>query len=380
MSVKSSIEWTRTLNADGTFTPGTTWSPITGCTKKSEGCRNCWAKHEVETRWSKNPRSAFFGRAFSDIRCHPDQLQQPIRQRKGRRIFVCPRADLFHEEVPFEFIAAVFGSMALAQRHTFQVLTKRPDRMLEFFTWLTAQTEHKEAWVASVNHAEFICGEQKGTRGAERCHVESKAIASYYDKAIIANGGRPHGSFYDKWPLPNVWLGVSVEDQSTADERIPMLLKAPAAVRWLSLEPLLGAIDLELLDCMGGPYRKIDWIVLGGESGDDARPMHPEWVREIQQQCHYARVPFFFKQWGEWLPISEMEDSGEHLYEPVREGKPSDSIRRCRVATRAIGYDAAEHWQVVAGNPSYLTFKVGKRAAGHRIDGKVYHQFPGSIQ
>lgn len=359
MMVKSGVEWTRTLHADGTFTPGTTWSPVTGCTKKSEGCRNCWAKHEVETRWSKNPNSIFFGRAFSDIRCHPDQLRQPIRQRKGRRIFVCPRADLFHEEVPFEFIAAVFGAMAAAPQHTFLVLTKRPERMLAFFDWL----DHESNRVPGSAGPASLCFTKLLALG-----VDLPGRASTIEPAALT------------WPLPNVQLGVSVEDQPTADERIPMLLRAPAAVRWLSLEPLLGAIDLELLDCMGGPYRKIDWVVLGGESGDDARPMHPEWVREIQQQCHYARVPFFFKQWGEWLPISEMEDSGEHLYEPVPEGKPSDSIRRCRVATRAIGYDAGEHWQVVAGNSSYLTFKVGKRAAGHLLDGKVYHQFPGSIQ
>jgi len=357
--VVSGIEWTRTIHADGSFTAGSTWSPITGCTKKSEGCRNCWAKQEVEARWSKNPRSVFFGRQFSDIRCHPEQLQQVIRQRKGRRIFVCPRADLFHEEVPFQFMAAVFGAMAVAPKHTFLVLTKRTERMLEFFEWVSAQAAKEE-----VSETAYCVG-----------MLDNALSATFPDDT-----GYSEACAFPAWPLPNVQLGASVEDQPTADERIPMLLKAPAAVRWLSMEPLLGAIDLELLDCMGGPYRKIDWIVLGGESGEDARPMHPEWVRDIQEQCHYAHVPFFFKQWGEWLPISEMEDAGEHLYEPVPEGYPGDTTRRCKVATRAIGYDGGKHWQVVAGNPSYLTFKVGKRAAGHRLGGEIYHQFPRSIQ
>lgn len=359
MSTKSGVEWTRTIHADGTFTPGTTWSPVTGCTKKSEGCRNCWAKQEVETRWSKNPNSVFFGRPFSDVRCHPDQLQQPIRQRKGRRIFVCPRGDLFHEDVPFEFIAAVFGAMAVASHQTFLLLTKRPERMLAFFDWL----DHESNRVPGHSGPASLCFTKLLALGE---NLPTQVGTT--DPATI------------NWPLPNVQLGVSVEDQAAADERIPMLLKAPAAVRWLSMEPLLGAVDLQLLDCMGSLHRKIDWVVVGGESTPDARPMHPEWVRDLQDQCHHAHVPFFFKQWGEWLPISEMPDAGESLYEPVPEGQPGDATRRCKVETRAIAYDGGDHWDGSTGYPSYLTFKVGKRAAGHQLDGQVYHEIPGVLQ
>ncbi|MBP8275410.1 MAG: phage Gp37/Gp68 family protein [Propionivibrio sp.] len=355
MSIGSRVEWTRTYLEDGTYIQGATWSPVTGCTKKSSGCKNCYAEHEVETRWSKNPRSVFFGRAFTDIRCHPEQLGQILRWKKGRRIFVCPRADLFHDDVPFEFIAAVFGAMAIASQHTFLITTKRPERMLSFFEWL----DHEASRVPTSSGAASLCILQLLKTG-----VDLPRSAGSAKSADIA------------WPLRNVQLGVSVEDQPAADERIPLLLKTPAVIRWLSLEPLLGSVDLELLDCMGGPYRAIDWVVVGGESGENARPMHPEWAREIQEQCHYAKVPFFFKQWGTWLPISEMPDAGESLYEPAPARDPH-AARHCRVATRAIAYDGGDHWRQTGLVPSFLTFKVGKRAAGHLLDGKVYREFPG---
>lgn len=354
MSIGSRVEWTRTYLEDGSYIQGATWSPVTGCNKISAGCKNCYAEHEVETRWSKNPRSVFFGRAFTDVLCHAEQLGQILHWKKGRRIFVCPRADLFHEEVPFEFIAAVFGAMAIASQHTFLITTKRPERMLAFFDWL----DHESGRVPGSSSPTSLC--------------ILKLLTLANDLPRNTGTIKPETI---AWPLRNVQLGVSVENQAAADERIPLLLKTPAVIRWLSLEPLLGSVDLELLDCMGGPYRLIDWVVVGGESGDNARPMHPEWAREVQEQCHYANVPFFFKQWGTWLPISELPDAGDSLYEPAPVRDPS-AARRCKVATRAIAYDGGDHWRQIGFVPSFLTFKVGKRAAGRLLDAKVYQEFP----
>lgn len=253
MSIKSKIEWTNT-----------TWSPVTGCTKVSEGCKHCYAEREVETRWSKNPKSIFFGRKFTDVQTHPEQLDKPLHWKKPQRIFVCPRADLFHESVPDEFLPLVFATMAAAERHVFQILTKRPERMKEVMN----------------DHIFF--------------EAVAGTVATKYGVELDP----------DDWPLSNVWLGVSVEDQTTADQRIPLLLQTPAAVRWVSAEPLLGPVDLFAIRGKSKGFGVFfDWVVCGGESGPHARPMHPGWVRSLRDQCNAAGVPFFFKQWGEWIPM-----------------------------------------------------------------------------
>lgn len=266
---KSNIEWTDEV-----------WNPVTGCTKVSQGCKHCYAERE----WPRLTRlvPAYAGRAFSDVRCHPERLDQPLRWRRPRRVFVNSMSDLFHEAVPEDFILSVFVTMAAARQHTFQVLTKRADRMRDLLT----------RWRNS------------GLVLREGCGVN----------------------------LRNVWLGVSVEDQRAADERIPLLLETPAAVRWISAEPLLGALDLTRiggdqfgwgrLNALDGlryvraiqnecgsewqtePINHLDWVVAGGESGPNARPMHPAWVRSLRDQCAAAGVPFLFKQWGEWQVAS----------------------------------------------------------------------------
>ena len=268
MSAKSAIEWT-----------DATWNPVTGCTKVSQGCKNCYAERE----WPRLQHlPAYTGRAFTDVRCHPDRLDEPLRWRRPRKIFVCHNADLFHESVPDDFIVQMFIAMALADRHTFQILTKRPERMLRFLNNDEIQEE-----------ITYIEGENED------------GISGYA---------------YIPWPLPNVWLGVSVEDQETAEARIPLLLQTPAAVRWVSAEPLLSEInlraihlgDLYWLNALtskvsifhdGGmpaapDYGLLNWIVAGGESGRNARPMHPDWPRALRNQCQAAGVPFFFKQYS----------------------------------------------------------------------------------
>lgn len=263
-----------------------TWNIITGCSRVSRGCGGpdgggCYAERLAATRlrWHPSRRGLTdaHGRWTGGVRLNHQWIDQPLRWTRPRRIFVCAHGDLFHEAVPDSWLDAVMAVMARAGRHTFQVLTKRPER------------------------------------------------AGRYLRRLMRR---------DSWPYPNVWIGTSVEDQGTADWRIPVLLGTPAAVRWISAEPLLGPItvaerflpECHCGDCRAdhpedGPcvhngrvsdlthgfrdcerYRQarpaLDWVVAGGESGPRARPMDPGWVRSLRDQCVGAGVPFYFKQWG----------------------------------------------------------------------------------
>jgi protein gp37 len=241
----SAIEWT-----------DASWNPVRGCSRVSEGCRNCYAEG-VAARFS-GPGRPYEGLArftprgpqwTGKIRLVPEVLEQPLRWRKPRKIFVNSMSDLFHEDVPFRFIANVFGHMHSAPRHTFQVLTKRAARMRVFIEWF------RREWLGG-----------------------SDAFPREY---------------------PHVWLGVSVEDQRAADERIPELLATPAAVRFLSCEPLLGPVDVRFKET-GAHYRedRLDWVIVGGESGRRARPLEVAWARSLVEQCRAAHVPVFVKQLG----------------------------------------------------------------------------------
>jgi protein gp37 len=228
------------------------WNPVTGCTPVSAGCDNCYAR-----RMAQRLRGRFgypWDEPFMPT-SHPERLEEPLRWRKPARVFTCSMGDLFHSDVTNGMIRAVWQAMTNAQQHTFMVLTKRPERMLH---WLVT----------------------------------------------------PGGSD----PIPNVWIGVSVEDQATADKRIPFLLQTPAAVRFVSVEPMLGPVDLRYLqpgdppteiDALAGthgllrPHRGscpgLDWVICGGETGPGARQMHPEWARSLRDQCQAAGVPLFVK-------------------------------------------------------------------------------------
>ena len=278
------IEWTRA--DDGTL--GATWNPVTGCSRVSPGCEHCYAEAlSLRQGWSKFPWTA--NHAKENVVLHPKRLNQPLSWRQPKRVFVNSMSDLFHELVPDEFLDQVFAVMALASKHTFLLLTKRPERM--------------QAYMATPNRGAMV-----GLQVME-IWLESKR------RGAINPAGE---ALY--WPPDNVWLGVSVEDQRRADERIPLLLQTPAATRFLSCEPLLGHIEFlgsafgcpecgdqsgvegeQCLACGDGEYMRwpgIDWVIVGGESGPAARPMDLEWARSLVQQCQAADVPVFMKQLG----------------------------------------------------------------------------------
>jgi protein gp37 len=256
MGDKSGIEWT-----------DATWNPVTGCDRVSEGCDHCYAQTLARRlKLMGNPRYQLDGDPQTSgpgfgLNLHPDKLIEPLTWSRPRRIFVNSMSDLFHDDVPDGFIANVFGVMAAAQQHQFQILTKRPGRMASLLPRIKDEARELAVW-----------HRYKSRTGL--------------DPAMIL------------WPLPNVWLGTSVENQRWADIRIPKLLQTPAAVRFLSCEPLLGRIDLHL-DIVRGD---LAWVIVGGESGVGARPMDASWARSLRDQCVGSAVPFFFKQWGGITP------------------------------------------------------------------------------
>lgn len=260
---KSAIEWTDEV-----------WNPVTGCSKVSPGCAHCYAER-VSHRFGATSEPWIEANARRNVVLQPDRLSAPLHWRKPRRVFVNSMSDLFHELIPDEYIAAAFGVMAANPNHTFQVLTKRPERMLAWFRWLDDRspddTHAARCWAYSLKTGDIRDDEWRG-------------------------GHR-------SWPLSNVWLGVSVENQHWADERIPLLVKTPAVKRFISAEPLLGPVNLRdwMADC-GDPTCPcvpwLDWVIVGGESGPKARRLDADWVRAIRDDCAAANVPLFFKQWG----------------------------------------------------------------------------------
>jgi protein gp37 len=312
------------------------WNPTTGCDRVTPGCDNCYAltmagrlKGMGSAKYQTDGDPQTSGPGFG-LTVHPDALEAPLRWRKPRRVFVNSMSDLFHAKVPDRFLAQVFAVMHDAEQHTFQVLTKRHGRM--------------RSLLSSERFHDLVVGELATLRVAEE-HYQNPCL---------------------RWPLPNLWLGVSVEDQQRADLRIPALLDTPAAVHFLSCEPLLGPVDLDRYltlaprldkgwcstanrfmdrvdDCKcksshGNTYgHRIDWIIAGGESGRKARPVDQLWVRSLRDQAVAARVPFHFKQWGQWAP------DGDH---------PDRSINHSMVLCRS------------------------KEEAGRVLDGRTWDEFP----
>jgi protein gp37 len=318
MSQDTSIEWT-----------DRTWNPVRGCSRVSKGCENCYAEkvaarfsgpglaYDGLARWRGKRTGALlssepFGidssvsardreaRWTGEVRLVPEHLADPLRWKRPRRVFVNSMSDLFHEKLSNEDIAAVFGVMAAAPQHTFQVLTKRAKRMREWFAWISGMVGTN---LTTGAHVKMGCDPLSG------CEIRAARAGVRFGACRLKD--MPKG-----WPLPNVHLGVSVEDQSTADARIPELLATPAAVRFVSYEPSLSGVDFTdiggdanfnvdalRVDYDGGngygtPVRHLDWLIVGGESGAGARPFDISWARSVVSQCKAAGVACFVKQLG----------------------------------------------------------------------------------
>lgn len=329
----TSIEWAEKV-----------WNPTVGCEKVSQGCKNCYAERMAKRLAAmgnldyQEVVTPSYHRWNGHVRCLPERLDEPLKWKKPKRVFVDSMSDLFHPEVPDEFIMKVWGTMYGADRHTFIILTKRPRRMCEWVSKLTAECDA----------------------------MNQKAGETIIDS-----------------PLFNVWLGVSVEDQKTADERIPWLLQTPAAVRLVSVEPMLEAVDLRNIKPAEYQHRqidslhgvtiyensingaafndrpKLDWVICGGESGPNARPMHPDWVRSLGDQCVSANTPFFFKQWGEWAATN---------LDNIIENKPN----------RHDGKNYA-HFSWPGWKEQWMA-RVGKKRAGNILDGQVWDQYPKEVE
>lgn len=353
---KSAIEWTEE-----------TWNPIVGCSLKSHGCTNCYAMpmaarieaiNAALVAEGKSPQSPQYDGTTKKVNGHAvwtgklamagnNVLLAPLKRKKPTTYFVNSMGDLFHEDCPDEWIDPVFAVMALTPHHIYQVLTKRPARMLDYCS-------------------------RRGISG----QISDQA-------ALMLKKNGYHN--FPTWPLPNVWLGVSTERQQEADERIPLLLQTPAAIRFISAEPLIGPINLTRFRCdhpafpgegsaqcdalIGSIYdranfpvqasNKLDWIMVGGESGPDARPMHPDWARSLQVQCEAAGVKFFFKQWGSWMP-----------------DQPDGSALRGSMVAWPDGTVGNGHAEA-HGGPGIFMFNRGKHRAGRSLDGIVYNGMPG---
>ena len=347
MANRTYIEWTKTKHADGTETKGATWNPVTGCTKVSQGCKYCYAEREWPRLTKLVP--SYAGRVFSDVRCHPERLEQPLHWKKPRKVFVNSMSDLFHENVPDEFIDRVFAVMALAPQHTFQILTKRPKRMREYM--LRLEEIEDSAWL-------------KDSRRPD-CAKQIRWCLEEFARSVDTMAFQQQVT--QTWPLPNVWLGVSAENQETYDDRVELLRQTPAAVRWASIEPMIGPIDTRFTNglvhgCDAADYR-LDWIVAGGESGPKARPMDPLWARALRDQCAAAGVPFLFKQWGEYLPITSANTPDGLTFWPDDGGDTGRLEGRSASAIEAYGREFAP---------------VGKRAAGRLLDGVLHDEYPHS--
>jgi protein gp37 len=282
------------------------WNPVTGCTPISEACENCYAK-----RMSKRlaGRCGYPKDEPFRVTLHPDRLGQPLHWKKPRRIFVCSMGDLFHEDVDDGFLCRVFETIAVAKQHTFMILTKRPEQMREFF----------EQFISCA-----------------------------------------HGIW------DNLLLGVTAENQQRANERIPILLQIPAVRRFVSVEPMLGSVDLvaaldAAIDIEGkveipavdGIDNWLHWVICGGETGPRARPLHPDWVRSLRYQCRASGTPFFFKSWGEWKSEFATEGELDEVLCLVDDGK-----------MRTFSMDRGQF------------FRVGKNAAGRILDGREWNEVP----
>ncbi len=365
MSDRSAIEWT-----------DATWNPVRGCSRVSKGCENCYAERQALRQ--AGPGGAYQGlvrmtsqgpRWTGKVRTVSELLDKPLHWREPRMIFVDSMSDLFHKDVPDEFIDKVFAVMGTCRWHTFQVLTKRADRMLEWFSerWQPApEASQRQTYERLLESAKVLKVEMPpfllDTTGEDRFDQVYDALdelprcVDTDDDRLWQDG--TSNLLAGGWPIPNVWLGISAENQETFDERWPYLRDTPAAVRIVSLEPLLGPIDIS--EALTG--RQLHQVIDGGESGPKAQPSHPNWFRSLRDQCQAAGVPYFHKQNGEWVECETdvlSEPPGRVVYPLDESIELSDNH----------GYKCMK-----AHGTEFV--KAGKKLAGRMLDGREHSEYP----
>ena len=359
MGSKTAIEWC-----------DATWNPVTGCSPVGAACDHCYAKLMAE----RFPKNAGGAKHPFKVTLHEDRLDWPLHRRKPLRIFAGSMTDFFHDDVPIEFIAEIFNTMCAWQivcrkkdcghedpdcwrdpGHTYMMLTKRPERM---------------------------------------CKVINEELRDHVGNHWAGDSALSMAIFHGVWPLPNVWLGTSIWDQESADRNIPHLLRTPAAKRFVSAEPLLGAVKLPLAMCEkcgvliyeDGPWCpgcqqgcfgiRLDQIIVGGENGSGARPMHPDWVRRIRDDCVASHTPFFFKGWGAWYNATDDEDGS-----PLHQKSTEDHIFTADGDMLGAGYRygresngaVEEGWRDKGG--AWMC-RVGKKYSGRELDGREWNEIP----
>lgn len=401
MGATSKIEWTDAtwnpirarvfeIQGDGSGKERIGWH----CEHVSEGCRNCYAEGiniRLGTGLEFKPGNLFrparegYNNGEAKIFLDEKMLLAPLRWKTPKMIFVCSMTDLFADFVTGDMIDRVFAVMALCPQHTFQVLTKRSARMRTYFNGPYPSGDGVYARIADATFS--IAPEGR---------LQPGAILAERPVGPILGDGTPEFGYRRFVPvkgLPNVWLGVSVEDQENANARIPDLLATPAAIRFLSAEPLIGPIDLtsireqlegesfQIFNALDHPdtlnkgecRQGLDWIIAGGESGHKARPAHPDWFRVLRDQCAAAGVPFFFKQWGEWLPgeanRGQLDARPMHSYRRVDNHTyewPPGNYRRENFGCHPDRFSG-----------DWTTMRVGKKRAGRLLDGVEHNAMPG---
>lgn len=348
MGDKTGIEWT-----DQTWNPIVAYNMETGlrghwCVPISGGCANCYA-----SMFNEHPRWMGTGVAYKaqnrnrvQIQLHPPTLEKMLRSRKAERVFVCSMTDLFLADHSDDWLVTIFATMALSPEKTFQVLTKRIERAAVF---LSDPAIQERIW-------------QEMSRLINAYHLKGRSVPAI-------------------WPLPNVWMGATTEDQEALDTRKPVLMTIAAIVRFLSVEPLLGPINLKLSE------GRVDWVILGGESGPGARPMHPDWALDVRDQCAEAEVPLLFKQWGAWeymmeadawaLEIGGMDSAGVGSYSSgVCVLEPSGKVHRPTSPLRTFWAKGGWEDDPDSGSEAVVMHNVGKKVAGRLLDGVLYDGYP----
>lgn len=316
------------------------------CQKISDGCKHCYASN-FQPRFGMPTFDKAVGRKMVEHYLDVSKFEQVLRRREPTKWFWSDMTDLFGEWVSFEWIAACVGVMLATPWHTHQILTKRSKRLLAFHRWVN---QNGDADRVVACQAARVLYPSENDRGA---HLMFEHHAA------------------GEWPPPNVWWGVSAEDQNHANERVSRLLRCPAAVRFVSAEPLLGPIrfgdvpGLNLVGQAGLDLLRNFWVIVGGESGHGARPMAERWALSIRDQCERANVPFFFKQWGAWEPAGQVVEF-EHGPIDAAGAEEGFSLRKKDAGHRIL-------YRVVDGK---WMRRVGKKKAGRLLDGRLYDGYP----